>query len=306
MTLLRKKLAKPYVGRFAPSPTGALHLGSLLTATASYLQARVRHGRWLIRIEDIDPLRQLPWSVDSILKTLERYGFTWDGDILYQNDRIDVYSDALKQLENKGLTYTCSCSRKQIEAMAAHGLYGWIYPGVCRNSARNKHSTGALRIVTNDQPVMFTDTHYGYQSQKLESEIGDFVVKRADGYIAYLLAVTVDDHYQGITEIVRGADLLSVTARQLYLHRLLYEKNTVPEFFHLPLVVNQQGEKLSKQTTASPPSLDRPVPELVKIMRMLGQEPPGELISNSLNEFWTWAVQNWNPEKIPRVQSVAP
>lgn len=241
-----------YLGRFAPSPTGHLHLGSLVAAVASYIRAKHFGGQWLVRMEDLDPLREEAEAKVSILQDLERHGLLWDGEVEYQSQRLRYYEAALAELMHQGLAYPCYCSRKFLMATAKRGEFGMIYPGHCRNGAAATKAP-AIRIRTHNDPICFQDIVCGEVCQRLESELGDFIVKRSDGYIAYQLAVVVDDHLQGITEVVRGADLLGNTPRQIYLQqRLGY---STPQYFHLPLVMNDEGQKLSKQTHA--PGLEK-------------------------------------------------
>lgn len=290
-----------YRGRFAPSPTGALHLGSLVTAVASYLEARSRKGEWLIRIEDLDATRVIPDSSRHILHTLASLGMNWDGEIIYQSQRLAAYQAALAKLKKKGLIYSCTCSRKDIAASALVGIEGPIYPGSCRAGRLIAHAERphAWRIRTDDRLIGFEDGLQGKVGQCVEREIGDFVVQRVDGIYSYQLAVVVDDAWQGITHVVRGADLLHSTPRQIYLQKLL--GYATPCYLHLPLVVNEHGEKLSKQTRAAPLNLANPLPQLVAALRFLGQQPLSELIDGDIPSFWEWALANWQAEKIPKL-----
>ena len=288
-----------YRGRFAPSPTGALHFGSLIAAVGSYLQAKSLGGEWLIRIEDIDPPREQLGAADSILKTLETFGFEWDGSILYQSTRLAAYEDTLSTLKARKLLYPCACTRKEIADSAHQGIEGAVYPGTCR-SGLNGRTVRAWRVITTQSPVEFTDAIQGMQHQSLQKDIGDFVLRRADGLYAYQLAVVVDDAAQGINHIVRGADLLDSTPRQIYLQQLL--GLATPEYAHLPVAVNLEGEKLSKQTRAMPVSLENPVIQLWKTLMFLGQCPPHSLQDESLNTLWDWAKQNWVLNAVPKVR----
>ena len=235
-----------YVGRFAPSPTGPLHFGSLVAALASWLDARAAEGRWLVRIEDLDPPRAVPGAADEILRTLDRLGLGWDGPVLYQSRRSASYEAALESLD----TYWCGCTRREIAdssiGRATDGAQ--IYPGTCRTGLAPGKTPRALRLRTGGEEIAFTDRVQGPQRQILEREIGDFVLLRADGQFAYQLAVVVDDAEQGVTDVVRGADLLDSTPRQIFLQRLL--GYPMPRYLHVPAAVNQAGEKLSKQTGA--------------------------------------------------------
>ncbi len=288
-----------YRGRFAPSPTGPLHFGSLIAAIGSYLQARSQHGEWLVRMEDLDPPREVAGASDAILRTLEHYGFEWDGPVLYQSSRTEAYLETLEQLRREGRSYRCSCTRKQIaDETQRLGLPAGVYPGSCRGAAISEHQRHAIRLLSPEGVVGFHDALQGHYSQQLEKEVGDFVLRRADGLFAYQLAVVVDDAYQGITEVVRGCDLLDNTPRQIALQQALQLET--PLYRHLPLVLNQQGQKLSKQTFA--PALDEihPLPALWQGLAFLGQQPLQELLEGDLNALWHWAVENWHSEYIPR------
>jgi len=283
--------AKPYIGRFAPSPTGPLHFGSLVAAVASYLQARAHQGRWLVRIEDIDPPREQEGAVKLILDALEAYGFEWDGDVLFQSASRPAHDNALASLVDRGLAYPCGCSRKDLESMP-RGPLGIIYPGTCRSGCDSAES--AIRLRTNDEPIMFVDLLQGRQTQRLESESGDFVIRRRDGLIAYQLAVVVDDAVSGITEIVRGIDIMDSTPRQIWLQRLLgYE---TPTYAHIPVITHADGDKLSKLTGAPAIPVDEVRPTLVKALAALTQAPPADLGEASLADIWRWALESWKIE----------
>jgi glutamyl-Q tRNA(Asp) synthetase len=277
------------IGRFAPSPTGPLHMGSLVAALASWLDARAAGGRWLLRMEDLDGARCEPGAAQSILRTLGRLGLTWDGDVAWQSER--SYEVALDKL--KSHAYWCGCSRREI-ADSSLGLAtdgGQIYPGTCRAGLPPGKTRRALRVRADTDEVRFEDRVQGPQSQVLAREVGDFVVYRADGVVSYQLAVVVDDAEQGITDVVRGADLLDSTARQIHLQRLL--GLPTPRYLHVPAVVNAAGEKLSKQTNA-PPIAGSP-DELRAALAFLGQP------ASDLDE----AVRAWNPALIPRARAAA-
>ncbi|MEJ2059089.1 MAG: tRNA glutamyl-Q(34) synthetase GluQRS [Gammaproteobacteria bacterium] len=290
-----------YVGRFAPSPTGPLHLGSLIAALASYLQARSRDGQWLVRIEDLDPPREIPGADVQILKTLERYGFEWDGEVLYQSRRQSCYDEALQTLLRDERLYACSCTRKEIAAIARQGEEGPVYPGTCRGKPPSGRKARALRLFTDDRLITFADTVYGAVTQRVETEVGDFVVQRADGLTAYQLAVVVDDALQGVTEVVRGADLLFSTPRQILLQQLL--DYPTPDYLHVPLARNAAGEKLSKQTGATALDPSRPGPALMAALTFLGQHPPPGLGEESLETIWEWAIAHWKVAAIPRSET---
>lgn len=292
-----------YTGRFAPSPSGPLHFGSLVAAVGSYLQARSQGGRWLVRIEDLDPPRERPGAALQIVRSLEAYGLHWDGDILYQSRRILAYREAVCRLIEASHAYPCTCSRRDIETVAASGPFGLIYPGSCRNApARGSRSDAAIRVVTHDNQINFEDGNLGYTSQRLSSEVGDFIIKRRDGLYAYQLAVVMDDAHQGVTEVVRGADLFDSTSRQIHLQRLL--GLPTPRYLHLPIVTDAKGEKLSKQTQAPPIRSDRPIAALLEALHFLNQNPPTALAHASLDEFWQWAIEHWSSRAIPRVKKI--
>jgi len=293
-------ISSSYTGRFAPSPTGPLHFGSLLAATASYLEARRQGGRWLIRIEDIDPPREQPGADEGIIATLAAYGFEWDGPVIYQSRRRDRHEAIIRELQDRGLAYRCGCTRREL-AGCTRGPLGAIYPGTCRRGSRARQA--AIRLLTTDEPVEFMDRLQGAQCQHLLSESGDFVIRRRDSLIAYQLAVAVDDADDEITEIVRGIDLLSSTPRQVYLLDLLgYSR---PGFAHIPVVENSEGQKLSKTTGARPIAVDKPGATLVTALRALQQRPEPGLESASLRDIWTWAMQNWSLDAMVGRRNIA-
>ena len=260
-----------YIGRFAPSPTGPLHFGSLVAAVASYLDARAHGGRWLLRMEDVDTTRCRPGFAGDILATLSAFGFSWDGEVLLQSERVARYTAAVDQLTDQGLTYACECSRKEIADSALSGIDGPVYPGTCRH--RDLAAIGnAIRVRTNPVEICFGDRVQGRQCQRLETDIGDFVLKRRDGLFAYQLAVVVDDADQNISHVVRGADLLDSTARQIHLQQLL--GFSTPSYLHLPIVTNAAGQKLSKQTLAPAIAADEACKLLRDALSHLGQVVP--------------------------------
>ncbi len=294
-----------YRGRFAPSPTGPLHFGSMVAAVASYLQARSQQGVWLLRIEDLDPPREVPGAAHAMLTTLERFGLHWDEEVLYQSRRSEAYRAALDQLAQRGVLYPCGCSRKEIAAQATAGPGGPIYGGSCRAGLASGKEPRALRIRTHNRSITFVDRLRGRVTQRLEEEVGDFVVRRADGLFAYQLAVVVDDAWQGVTEVVRGSDLLDNTPRQIHLQQLL--NYPTPAYLHLPLALNSAGEKLSKQNGARPIDQDRPQTVLMATLHFLNQAPPAELVEASLDELWRWAIDHWSLARVPGVDiPVAP
>ncbi len=283
-----------YIGRFAPSPTGPLHAGSLVAALASYLDARVNHGRWLIRIEDIDEARTVAGAAEDIIQTLAAFGMRSDGEILWQSTRQIRYSAAFDKLGDA--VYACACSRKEIAdsrlTLAADGAV--IYPGTCRNGLAPGRTPRAwrLRVPAASDPhalIQFDDRWQGLISENLTEHVGDFVLKRADGFWAYQLAVVVDDAEQGVTDIVRGADLLESSPRQIYLQRLL--GLSTPRYLHVPAVVNDRGEKLSKQTGAQPLDVGSPIKALMEAAVHLGLAL--SRAPSSVGEFWALAIPAW-------------
>jgi glutamyl-Q tRNA(Asp) synthetase len=287
-----------YRGRFAPSPTGPLHFGSLVAAAGSFLEARSRGGDWLVRMEDLDPPRVAPGAADDILRTLRACGMEWDGAIVCQSARGDAYHSAVHRLREKGLVYPCACSRREIADSAVSGIEGPVYPGTCRAGLPPGKSARALRLSTRGATVALDDAVQGRIAYDLEKDFGDFVLLRSDDVYAYQLAVAVDDAEQGITDVVRGADLLGSTPRQVYLQQLLGLPQ--PRYAHLPVAVNAAGEKLSKQTFAAPVDAAHPLPALVAALEFLGQQPPHELARATLRELWSWALQNWRLDRVPR------
>ncbi len=294
-TVAMPDIPYPYRGRFAPSPTGLLHAGSLMTAVGSYLEARSRGGEWWVRMEDLDPPREMPGAADHILRTLEAFGFEWDGEVVYQSQRHHLYQAALQQLVDSGHVYPCSCSRKEITSVASRGVDGHVYPGWCRDGCRKPREHHAWRLRVDDTPVSFVDRLQGLYQQNLAADIGDFVLLRADGFWAYQLAVVVDDAEQGMTDIVRGADLLVSTPRQIHVQRCL--GLPTPDYCHLPLLVNAAGEKLSKQTLAPAINPAQVAQELRLALCRLGQLPPPEC--QTAAELWQWALANWSLASVP-------
>jgi glutamyl-queuosine tRNA(asp) synthetase len=287
-----------YIGRFAPSPTGLLHIGSLLTALASYADARANGGKWLVRMEDLDPPREMAGAAAHILHTLEAFGFEWDGEVAYQSRRNGLYQEALGRLKSEGLVYPCYCSRKDWQAAATAGADGFVYSGRCRVPAQRPEANGrtpAWRIAVPDRTIGFQDEIVGYYAQNLAHDIGDFVLLRADGFWAYQLAVVADDAEQGITHIVRGQDLQVSTPRQIYLQQCL-GANT-PHYAHLPLLVNAQGQKWSKQTLAPALDLNRREALLRQVMRYLNLPDAPEV--DRPEELLAWAVLHWEIRAIP-------
>ena len=291
--------ANTYRGRFAPSPTGSLHFGSLVAAVGSYLQAKSRGGEWLLRMEDLDPPREAPGAAADILRTLDAFGLHWDGAVVYQSHRQALYEAALDKLNSRNAIYPCACSRREIADSSVSGVDGLVYPGTCRQGIGPGRAPRAWRVKVDGQPVEFIDAIQGRMTRDLASDFGDFVVRRADGFFAYQLSVVVDDAEQGITEVVRGADLIESTPRQIHLQRLL--GFPTPGYLHLPMALNAQGEKLSKQTLAAPLDLARPLPTLLQALRFLGQELQMDYAEGGVENFWRWAVGNWEMGQVPMV-----
>jgi len=289
-----------YRGRFAPSPTGPLHFGSLVAAVGSYLDAKHHHGIWLVRMEDLDTPRCVPGAADDILHTLEAFGLHSDEPVLYQSQRTAAYEKALHQLQDSGAVYPCCCTRKEIADSALNGIEGPVYPGTCRHGIPVGREGRAWRVRTDNEAIEFGDALQGHIAQHLESEIGDFVMKRADGLFAYQLAVVVDDAFQSITHVVRGADLLASTPRQIHLQRLL--GLSTPHYMHLPIAVNEAGEKLSKQTLATPVDSSQAVATLLRVLDFLQQRPPANLAGNNVRTVLEWAIQNWDATKLRGIQ----
>ncbi|QMT45193.1 tRNA glutamyl-Q(34) synthetase GluQRS [Neisseria dentiae] len=288
-----------YIGRFAPSPTGLLHIGSLLTAVASYADAKAHGGRWLVRMEDLDPPRETAGAASHILRTLEAFGFEWDGEVVYQSHRHALYREALGRLKAAGLVYPCYCSRKEWQAAAVMGADGFVYNGKCgradyRPSEQDSVKQPAWRLRVPDETIAFHDAVIGRYAQNLARDIGDFVLLRADGFWAYQLAVVADDADQGITHIVRGQDLLVSTPRQIWLQRCL--GFPTPHYAHLPLLVNRHGQKWSKQTLA--PALDLAQREqlLRQVMGYLNLPPAPA--TDRPSELLAWAVKHWDMAKV--------
>ena len=290
-----------YRGRFAPSPTGPLHFGSLIAAVGSYLDARSAGGAWLVRMEDLDRRREAKGAADEILLTLEAYGFEWDGAVMRQSDRDTAYAAALERLEREGAVFPCACTRREVSDSTLGGTIEPVYPGTCSNGMRAGRPARSIRLRVGDAVISFRDRLQGEIAQNLASEVGDFVVRRADGPFAYQLAVVVDDFEQGITDVVRGADLLASTPRQILLQRRLGYPN--PRYLHLPVALNREGDKLSKQTHAAPLELGEGPLQLWRALSFLGQEPPRELAGETTAAVWGWARANWRPQRIPERRS---
>jgi glutamyl-Q tRNA(Asp) synthetase len=285
-----------YIGRFAPTPSGHLHFGSLVAALASWLDARAVGGRWLLRMEDLDPPREVPGAQAGILQTLERYGLHWDGEIVRQSDRHAAYLQVIERLLQQGLAYACTCSRKQLEGQ------GGVYPGSCRD-AQHASEDAAIRLRVPQLEYRFVDRVQGEFRQHLGREVGDFVIRRRDGLFAYQLAVVLDDAWQGVTDIVRGADLLDSTPRQLYLQELLGLPQ--PRYLHVPLIIQPDGHKLGKSYRSPPLAADQATPLLLRALRALGQSTPDELEDATPEELLAWAARQWDASRIPRCRNLA-
>lgn len=277
-------------GRFAPAPSGPLHIGSMITALGSYLHSKSRGGLWKLRIEDSDCFRSQPGAIDSILHTLENFGLTWDSEVMIQSQRENIYTTFIAELKKSGLLFACACSRKETS--------GKPYPATCRNKALPDTPGKSLRVITQNHMHEFIDGIQGMTTQNLAQEVGDFIIRRADNIAAYHLAVVIDDAEQHVTEIIRGADLLDSTPRQIYLQQLLGFPR--PVYYHLPVAVDGDGKKISKQNHA--PAIDkRPTAEvLYQCLQFLGQEPDADLENAGKEEILNWAIANWDVNKVPR------
>lgn len=287
-----------YRGRFAPSPTGPLHFGSLIAAVGSFLEARAQGGEWHLRMEDVDQPRCSVAAADVILHALEAFGFAWDGEVVWQSQRTEAYRAAFDQLLVAGHIFPCACTRKELadSALTADGTV--LYPGTCRAGLPPGKTARSWRARVDAASVVFDDAIQGRITSDLAQEAGDFIVLRADGLFAYQLAVVVDDAAAGMTHVVRGADLLMSTPRQIFLQQCL--GLPTPAYAHLPVVVNAAGEKLSKQTLAAPLDISRPGPALFAALKFLGQMPPAELAQMDCDTVWDWAKSHWQLQRVPQ------
>lgn len=287
-----------YRGRFAPSPTGPLHFGSLIAAVGSFLEACAQGGEWHLRMEDVDQPRCSVAAADAILHALEAFGFAWDGEVVWQSQRTEAYRAAFDQLLAAGRVFPCACTRKELadSALTADGTV--LYPGTCRAGLPPGKTARSWRARVDAASVIFDDAIQGRITSDLAQEAGDFIVLRADGLFAYQLAVVVDDAAAGMTHVVRGADLLMSTPRQIFLQQCL--GLPTPAYAHLPVVVNAVGEKLSKQTLATPLDISRPGPALFAALKFLGQMPPAELAQMNCDTVWDWAKSHWQLQRVPQ------
>jgi len=293
------------VGRFAPSPTGPLHFGSLIAAVGSYCLARHAGGRWLLRMDDLDRPRVVVGAANEILATLEALGFCWDGEVVWQSRRQEAYRAALDQLRDQGLLYECACSRREILASAPHpGEEGPVYPGICRSGLPAGRLPRATRIRVPDRSIVFHDGVFGWQQQNLAGAVGDFVLRRADGMFAYQLAVVVDDAACGVNQVIRGADLLGSTPRQIFLMESL--GLPIPAYLHLPLALNPDGSKISKrQGTADNPMIGGGGEAVCKALQWLGQPVPKELRTAPPKELLFWGINAFAASRIPAITEIA-
>lgn len=285
-----------YVGRFAPSPTGPLHFGSFVAALASWLDARAARGKWLLRMEDLDQPRVKSDAASRILTQLDAAGLHWDGEVAWQSRRLELYREALDRLSAMGATYWCACTRKEIADSAINPDGAGVYAGTCRGGFARGKNPRAIRVRTSAEPIAFDDRLQGPMEQSVEREVGDFVVFRADNTFAYQLAVVVDDAEHGVTDVVRGADLIDSTPRQIHLQRLL--GLPTPRYLHVPVAVSAAGEKLSKQKDAAEGSSR----DLRAALAFLGHAAPADVADGGLLD---WAKDAWDPGAIPRRRTIS-
>lgn len=284
-----------YRGRFAPTPSGPLHLGSLYTALAGFLQAKAHGGEWLLRIDDADTPRVAPGAADAIVRALERFGLGWDGPVVFQSQEFGAYQAALGQLDAAGLLYPCTCSRKTLAALPRVGGHS-RYPGNCRHANRDRREPHALRVIAHDADILLEDKLQGPQSWNPARDFGDFIVFRRDGIFAYHLATVMDDAQAGITEVLRGHDLLESTPLQVHLQGLL--GLPTPVYLHIPIIIDRHGAKLSKQNLAAPVDGLEVSATLHGLLRLLGHPPPSELRQAPKEEILAWAVAAWDPARL--------
>lgn len=289
----------PYIGRFAPTPSGALHFGSLVAALSSFLEARVHKGQWLLRIDDIDAPRVVPGAVDEILAALERFGFAWDGPVRFQGQCMERYGAAVEALGRDGFVFACTCTRRLLAERGNHGPYD----GFCRGFGHALQGAHSLRF---SLPLPLPELCDGVQGvvawERWRDEMGDFVVRRGDGFYAYHLACAVDDAHEGITHVVRGSDLLPSSFQQRALMEAL--GSAAPVYAHVPVALARDGQKLSKHNQSRPLDPRHPVPELVQALAFLGQGPPAGLERASVQTVWQWALECWDLARVPRVMGM--
>ncbi|HWQ39456.1 MAG TPA: tRNA glutamyl-Q(34) synthetase GluQRS [Burkholderiales bacterium] len=292
-----------YRGRFAPSPSGPLHFGSMIAAIGSYCDARAHGGSWQLRIDDLDPPRTARGAVDAILRCLEAHALQWDGPVVFQSRRSDAYHAALHRLRQAGRVFPCACSRKEIAEIARAGGEGPVYPGTCRDGLPPGRPARALRVRVEDTTIAFDDLLQGRIERHLAREFGDFVLYRADHVYAYHLACVVDDAEEGVDHVVRGADLLDSTSRQIYLQRLL--RVPTPRYLHLPVALDASGRKLSKQARARPVDPAQAPAVIGAVAAFLGQRPPADLERSTPAEALRWVVSQWSRERLPATRAIA-
>jgi glutamyl-Q tRNA(Asp) synthetase len=285
-----------YIGRFAPSPTGLLHIGSLIGAVASYLDAKSHQGKWLVRMEDLDPPREISGAAHAILQSLDDHGLHWDKEVLWQSRRLEAYQQTLSELVANKQAFYCTCSRNDLKA--SHG----IYQGNCRGHSQIPNSDHTIRLQVDNTNITFNDAIQGHFSQRLETEVGDVVLKRKDGLFAYQLAVVVDDHHQGINHVVRGSDLLDSTPRQIHLQKTLLLP--LPEYAHTPIITDHRGHKLSKQTFAKPLLANNACANLLVALEFLNQPLPPEDLSQRTKDIIHWSVSHWALPDIPKALAI--
>jgi len=303
-TIVPNAASNQYIGRFAPSPSGALHFGSMVAALGSYLQAKANNGLWLVRIEDIDPPREVKGASGDILRTLEHFGLYWDGDVVYQSSRFEAYQQALSWLESRSLSYFCQCTRKQINQNAQ---VPGIYQRTCRTLNLNPaliNSPCAIRFKNETPALEFTDLLQGTHKADIQAKhfADDFIIHRKDGLFAYQLAVVVDDIAQGITQIVRGSDLLPTTLHQMSLYRAFGQ--TPPSYLHLPVAVTEPGKKLSKQNHALPVNQDDISHTLILLLQFLGFSQAKKLKGKNQQDILTWAIEHWSIDRITKTREI--
>ncbi|WP_337998546.1 tRNA glutamyl-Q(34) synthetase GluQRS [Methylomonas methanica] len=285
------------MGRFAPSPTGPLHLGSLYTALASYLDARRHRGQWLLRIDDLDTPRNVSGATDAILRCLNRFDLHWDGNVYYQSRQSDSYAETLERLRQQRWLYACRCSRKALAGTP-------VYPGRCRDAGFPIDAASAWRLSVSDLSIRFQDALQGWIDENPALEHGDFIVRRKDGIVAYQFAVVIDDFRQQVNHVVRGVDLLDSTSKQRYLQNLLGYPE--PHYMHLPVIVDSDGNKLSKQTLAAPVDDAQPSATLFSLLQLLRQNPPLILRKATVSEQLDWAIAHWNPRTLEKTRIIHP